>query len=45
MPEQIELVTAEEGGEWSVEDRWFVMQSGFVVKLKKRNQKLGKTAN
>lgn len=43
--EQIELVGPEEGGDWKVQNRWFVMQSGFVVRLRKRNQETGKAAN
>lgn len=45
MPEQIELVGPEEGGNWKVQNRWFVMQSGFIVRLRKRNQATGEAAN
>ncbi|RDW93185.1 cytochrome P450 [Aspergillus mulundensis] len=33
---EFELVGPDEGGAWDVKNRWFVMQEGFLVRLRKR---------
>jgi len=43
--EQIELVGPRDGGDWKVENRWFVMQSGLLVRLKRRSQQNGKVGH
>ena len=33
---QFELVGPEEGGYWKVENRWFAMQEGLLVRIRER---------
>ena len=35
-PPQFEILGPEEGGAWDVQNRWFVPQHGFKVRLSKR---------
>jgi hypothetical protein len=37
---KFELVGPEEGGDWNVQNRWFVVQSGFNVRMRKRQQQM-----
>lgn len=42
---QFEVLSPEEGGGWDVQNRWFVPQHGFKVRLTKRQQEGEKSLN